>query len=253
LAALLTHTDFLEPFLLPALVEAVEWASHRADATAIMLPIFTKESSNEIHQTINKMLTGSYLDWSFQIDTTGGFQPAVDRYLASGDGTVISSLHAILLFDGPDGALNAILKSIGNHDTAIIDLLAVLICLEKRNLRDMLCVKVNMLKEHEGADNIVHLYRRVEAYASVLIVQDLGMEFLPLNNLNIDTANANLDVTQDQSVDDIDRVLNESAVMNSAMDQSDISADVNMDDFYGLQGDDNMALGSLDDLDLDMF
>jgi hypothetical protein len=218
-----------------------------------MLPIFTKESSNDIHQTINKMLTGSCLDWSFQIDTTGGFHSAVDQYLASGDGNVISSLHALLLFEGPSGALNGVLKAIGNHGPALIDLLAVLICLEKRILRDMLCVKVNLLKEQEGADNIVHLYRRVEAYASVLIVQDLGMEFLPLNNLNIDTTNANLDVTQDQPVDDIDRVLNESAVMNSAMDQPDISADVNMDDFYGLQGNDDMALGNLDDLDLDMF
>jgi hypothetical protein len=235
------------------LVAAIEWATPRTDAAAVMLPIFTKDSSNEIHQTIIKMLTGSYLDWSFQIDPTSGFHSALDQYLASGDGTVIASLHALLLFEGPSGALNAVLKSIDKHGSAIIDLLAVLICLEKRILRDMLCVKVNLLKEQEGADNIVHLYRRVEAYASVLIVQDLGMEFLPLNNLNIDTTNANLDVTQDAPVDDIDRVLNESAVMNSAMDQPDMSTDVNMDDFYGLQGNDDMALGNLDDLDLDMF
>lgn len=214
-----------------------------------MNPILSKSTGNEIQQTINTMMVDS--SWSFELERTAKFEQAATSYITNGNGPLVSALHSIIQLHGAEAALVEILHVLSSNWPSALDMMATLICVEDRSLRDLLRIRVNTLKQQAGAEKIVHLHRRVEAYASVLIIQDLGMDFLPLNN--IDTTNANLDVTQEQPVDDIDRVLNETAAMGGAMDQPELSTDVNMDDFYGLQGDDNMALGNLDDLDLDMF
>ena len=129
--------------------------------------------------------------------------------------------------------------------------MTTLVCVLDRQLRDLLRLKFMTLRDSASAAPIVHLHRRVEAYASVLLVQEMPMEFVQ-QLTNIDTADANLDTnldaTQEQPEDEIDQVLNANAM---SMEQPEMTADVAMDDFYGLQND-NMGL-DLDDLDLDMF
>jgi hypothetical protein len=223
------------------------WTAKDKAAAAVMNPIFTKETGNEVHHTILAMMG---TDWSLELGN-GSFEQEWAKYM-SGGGFPPSALRGLMRARGPEAALRAILYTLSTDPPTALDVMATLICVMDRQLRDLLRLKFTTLKDPMTAAEIVHLHRRVEAYASVLIVQDIGMEFVQLSNM--DTADANLDTTQEQPVDDIDQVLNETAAMGS-MEQPEIpmdQSDMTMDDFYGLQGD-NMGLGNLDDLDLEIF
>lgn len=212
-----------------------------------MLPIFTKNIDDEVHRTILAMLGTE--PWTYKLERGGDFEKDAASYIAGGSPSLPSSLYSLVQARGADYALQCILRTLSTNFSTALDVMATLVCVMDRPLRDLLRLKFTTLKDPALAEATVHLHRRVEAYASVLIVQDLGMEFTQLPD--IDTASANLDATQEQPVDDIDQVLNETAVMGN-MEQPEMTGDVTMDDFYGLQGD-NMGLENLDDLDLEMF
>lgn len=105
------------------------------------------------------------------------------------------------------------------------------------------------------AEAIVHLHRRVELYTSVTRAQTMAMEqtFVPMAGLSV--ANVNLDAGATATFDqgepaqtaDIDQVWNDAA----ALEGMESIENVNLDDMYGLQGD-NFDLGNLD-LDMSMF
>lgn len=213
-----------------------------------MTPVFSKSTGNAIQQTILATMNSS--TWSFELERGGNFEQDAAATIAGKPGSLPSSLLSLLQAKGPEAALRCILRTLQTDFAVALDVMATLVCVADREIRDLLQVKFTTLKDPLTAEAIVHLHRRVEAYASVLIVQDIGIEFVQLTN--IDTTDANLDATQNQPVDDIDQVLNETAAMGSSMEQPEMSGDVTMDDFYGLQGD-NMGLGNLDDLDLEMF
>jgi hypothetical protein len=182
--------------------------------------------------------------WTVALERGGDFEKEVDAYMAGGTVFLSASLRSLLQARGPETALQCILRVL-TVDFSALDVMATLVCVADRPLRDLLRLKFTTLKDPLIAEVTVHLHRRVEAYASVLIVQDLGMEIAQLSA--IDTTNANLNASQEQPVDDIDQVLNENAVMSS-MEQPEMIGDASMDDFFGLQSD-NMGL---DDLDLDL-
>ena len=241
----------LEPFLLPSLVSAITWAKRNPIANKILMPMFTKTIDDEVHRTILSM-TGTE-PWSFQLERGGNFDKDAAAYISGGAAFLPVSLKTLMEARGPEAALRSISRSLSTSFSMTLDVMATLVCVSDRSLRDLLRLKFATLKDPSTAEAIVHLHRRVEAYASVLIVQDIGMDFVQLSNM--ETTNENLDTTQEQQVDDIDQVLNETAVMGSMDPQPEMTADVSMDDFYGLQND-NMGLENLDDLDdlsLEMF
>lgn len=160
-----------------------------------------------------------------------------------------------------------------------LDTIATAVCVcdapgDDQLLRDALRVQYHtlgaLLKTGNtlSAEAVVRLYRQVEAYTTLLTVQEMGLEGFNFGQqlANIDTANPNLDATGtgaggaalsvsggidslqvDQGqVDGIDQVLDEAAAMGN-LESSD--ADLNFDNLYGLQGNDL----DLNDLDLDMF
>ena len=232
---------------MPSLVSAIIWARSDPKAGTVMLPIFTKNIDDEVHRTILAMLGTE--PWTYKLELAGDFENDAPSYIVGGSPSLPSSLHSLLQARGVDHALQCIVRTLSTNFSAALDVMTTLVCVMDRPLRDLLRLKFTTLKDPALAEATVHLHRRVEAYASVLIVQDLGMEFAQLPEM--DAASATMDVTQEQPVDDIDQVLNETAVMGN-MEQPEMTGDVTMDDFYGLQGD-NMGLENLDDLDLEMF
>lgn len=150
----------------------------------------------------------------------------------------------------------------GSHEFhLLLDFMATIVATCERQLRSALHAShLNIgdyLKKGENlyAEAVLHLYRRVDLYMTALTAQDLGMDhsFAPMAGLNV--ANVNLDggaaPNFDQNIqsqnEDIDQVLNEAVALGN-LDQVDNSG---FDEMYGLSGD--LGLGSLDDLDLDMF
>jgi hypothetical protein len=257
---------FLEPFLLPSLVSAISWAKQSPSTASVALTAFTKPTDNPIHQTIVKMLQ-TPAEFSFgniekvdlqslkqvvssSITTPGAKVPVKAAAQAFGDDSVLSCLLEVLMQSFSGGqALYA------------LDLIATLVC--TGGIKDALRIRYQnlgtLLKKRDSlaAMAVVHLYRRVEAYASVFVVQETNMEIIALPN--IEATNIAPPASQDQSqqIDDIDQVLNDSAALNAmdntidnAMD-SGIDPGDGMDSFY--MPDDNMGLGDLGDLDLDMF
>lgn len=257
----------LEPFLLPSLVSAIVWAHQYPTVGKALMPIFSKSTSNEVHQTILSMVQSPEDFCAERFDTTDlqGLQQKISLSITNpGSGYYLQ--YAVDTF-GAETVLKSILDVMLQHSGSgdflfVLDLAATLVCVG--GARDAVRLRYanlgRLLKKRDTltAEATVHLYRRVEAYASVFIVQETNMDIIPLPNMDSTTnANAEANQNQDQQIDDIDQVLNESAAMNAldsglegAMDDSMDQGD-NMDSFY-LQ-DDNMGLGNLDDLDLDMF
>jgi Mediator complex subunit Med5 len=257
----------LTPFLLPSLVSALSWLNAFDDAGTLMLPIFMKapetdEAARGIHKTILSMNALSFSFDSKPAMTLDSFQGEVIACVTSSTETNLpAALEAVLRTQGIEASLAALLNALLHFSGSTeflfaLDIVATLTCTADRRLRHLLLLKhasLGMLikKSPLTAEAIVHLHRRVQAYASVLVVQEVGMDFTTLQLANIEATAANMEVapTQDaqtdQPMDDIDQVLNESATMS--MGQGDTGLDI--DDFYGLQND----MGNLDDLDLEMF
>ena len=187
--------------------------------------------------------------WAYTLERGGEFEKDVASYVAGESPNLHCSLQSLMQARGVDIALQCVLRALSTNFSIALDVMATLVCVSDRPLRDLLRLKYATLKDPTLAGAIVHLHRRVEAYASVLIVEDLGMELVQLPD--IDNRSANLDPAHEQPVDDIDQVLNETAVLGN-MEQPETTGDVTMDDFYGLHSD-NMGLENLDDLDLEMF
>ena len=279
----------LEPFLLPSLVTALEWLRSVEDKSAKAKFLATLSKSPEsreargIHQTILDM-TDPTSQFAFHQRPTGdakSFKETAKAVIISKDTSAIlpSVAQSLIRVHGLDTALGTMLRALLHfakkaHFLEALDGLATLVCVTDRQVRDLLRLKYvtlgSLLKANKTslAEVIVHLHRRVEAYASVLIVNDIPMDqFTTLQLSNIDAVAANMEIppqasqemsvdvagmpvemSGDQQMDDIDQVLNESAVMGG-LDQVDTSG-LNMDDFYGL---DDSGMGNLDDLDLEMF
>jgi hypothetical protein len=239
------NSDLLEPFLLPSLVSAIAWASNEPTAKKLILPILTSTTDNETHQAILGMLgpSGKVLS-----EKNGGLEKDAARQLTRDD-INLQWFEAFIEARGIDKALDAVLAALSYNFATALDVMSVLICVHERALRDLLRLRFMSLEDHLTAQATVHLHRRVEAYASVMVVEDIPGDFVQLPTIEATTTE--LDTSQEQPVDDIDQVLNETAVLGS-IEQPGIGGDVLMDDFYELQGD-GMGLGSLDDLDLEMF
>ncbi|RMZ79214.1 hypothetical protein DV738_g3524, partial [Chaetothyriales sp. CBS 135597] len=273
----------LEPFLLPSLVSAMSWIHACANpaAASSILPILSKSPENadarSIHQTIMSMTShDSLAHFTFQRPAPSAsvatFSSQVASAILSNIGTdahLSADLDGLIQNCGVDLALRTILDLLirfsgTEHFLTSLDVCSTLVCVVDPQTRDLLKLKAatigSLLKKNQAllAEAVVHLHRRVEAYASVLMVQDLGIDqFATLQLSNIEAVAADMDVqaaapqdvqaSVDQSMDDIDQVLNESAAMTN-MDPSDASG-LNIDDFYGLQNE----MGNLDDLDLEMF
>ncbi|ETN39022.1 uncharacterized protein HMPREF1541_07064 [Cyphellophora europaea CBS 101466] len=256
----------LEPFLLPSLVSAMTWAQEHVSIGKALMPIFTKQTGNEIHQTILAMLQ-SPSNFTFEKLEKTDLQALQQKISAAvtNPATTVSLRYALQVF-GAEAVLKCILDVLlqysGTEDFHFaLDLAATLVCVA--DLRDAVRLKHaelgQLLKKRDTltAEATVHLYRRVEAYSSVFVVQETNMDIISLPHIDPSDANQEGNQNQEQQMDDIDQVLNESAAMNAmdsglegAMDDGMGQGD-NMDSFY-LQ-DDNMGLGNLDDLDLDMF
>ena len=232
--------------MLPSLVSAMIWLLHvDQDVRNQLTPIFTKVPSSEmeIHRTI--------LDITKPKNASKGY--------AALDPTRLSSAHfaavqAAVCARGPNFVVHQLARSLAKDLPVNLDIAATLVCCGDRSLQDVLRLKCanlgGLIKKDRGlAEALIHLQRRVEAYASVLIVQIMDMQFAPLQ---LNSAEADMEVMPSQEVeqpmDDIDQVLNEQAAIVSLEQDPGMS----MDDLYGLPGD-NMGLGNLDDLDLDMF
>lgn len=258
----------LEPFLLPSLMSAITWCQQHPGIGRQLMPIFTKTTGNEVHQTIISMLESPVQFTAGYCEKTSLESVAQKATLAVSNVGAVSGLlvePATRTF-GSEAVLNAMLGVLLHYSGRAeflfaMDLVATLVCVG--DMRDTLRLWYanvgKLLKDRETltAEAIVHLYRRAEAYASVLVVQQTSMDMVSLPNIDTADAAATADQNQEQQMDDIDQVLNDSAAMNAmennlegAMDDS-MSHNDNLDSFY-LQ-DDNMGLGNLDDLDLDMF
>ncbi|RMD39354.1 hypothetical protein DV735_g5771, partial [Chaetothyriales sp. CBS 134920] len=273
----------LEPFLLPSLVSAMSWIHACANpaAASSILPILTKSPENadarSIHQTIMSMTRqDSLAHFAFQRPAASAsvatFSSQIASAILSNIGTeanLAANFDGLIQNCGVDLALRTLFDILirfsgTEHFLTSLDLCSTLVCVVDPQIRDLLKLKAAtigpLLKKSQAllAEAVVHLHRRVEAYASVLMVQDLGIDqFATLQLSNIEVVAADMDVqaaaTQDvqpsvdQSMDDIDQVLNESAALTN-LDPSDASG-LNIDDFYGLQNE----MGNLDDLDLEMF
>lgn len=258
----------LEPFLLPSLVSVITWCQQHPAMGKQLMPIFSKSTGNEVHQTILSMLQSPTKFCIEESDMTNLQRLSQKTALAVTSAAAGSDLFiqpAIRSF-GAEAVLKALLDVLlqysGSEDFLYaLDLIATLVCMG--GIRDVLRLRYanlgKLLKDRDTltAEAIVHLYRRVEAYSSVFVVQEANMDIVSLPNMDAGDATIDADQNAGQQMDDIDQVLNESAAMNAlesnleggmddTMDQND-----NMDSFY-LQ-DDNMGLGNLDDLDLDMF
>jgi hypothetical protein len=176
------------------------------------------------------------------------------------------SLHHAVNVNGGETVLKCLVDKLlecsGSTDfLSALDLIGTLVCTSglRQHLQLRLANLGQLLKQRESlrAEAIVHLCRCVESYSSLLVVQDVNMDIGNLPEIETSTiAPGPIESTQ-QPVDDIDQVLNESAAMN-AMDTNlgdaldgGMNVGDDLDSFY-LQ-DDNMGLGNLDDLDLDMF
>lgn len=235
------------------------------------MPIFTKSTGNEVHQTILKMLqTPSEFSAQYAEKTTlQELSQAITLALtspASGSGLFVATATKTF---GANAVLKVMLDVLLQHSGSgdllfALDLIATLVCVG--DLRDTLRLKHaglgKLLKDRDTltAEAVVHLYRRVEVYANVFVVQETNMDIISLPNMDTANVDTNADQNQEQQMDDIDQVLNDSAAMNAieqnlegVMDDPMGHSDNmdNMDSFY-LQ-DDNMGLNNLDDLDLDMF
>ena len=265
----------LEPFLLPSLVSATAWLNSvsDSDARSLMHPIFTKcpasQEAKTIHRTIMDM-TGLASPFGFEVKASPKLSTLQANIMSftsnpSTGGNITAAFRTATQCHGLEAAFNTLLDVLlhfsGTADfLSALDVTSVLVCIADRQLRDLLRIKHSglgvMLKKQQRlqAEAIVHLYRRVEAYASVLMVQEMSVDqFATLQLSNIDAVAANMEVppaTQetrgDEPMDDIDQMLNESAAMGS-MEQADASG-LNMDDFY-MQDE----MENLDDLDLEMF
>ena len=264
----------LEPFLMPSLVSALLWIHKTSDREArqVILPILVETPSGEakdIHQTITQTIGPSS---AFSSERQGAGKPSdLSKRLSAAveSSTTPTSLSASLDFhcqvvgveESIKVMIEVLLRVSGTPNfQAALDVLAILVCTADRQLRDALRLAFARLgklleeKKRPRAEIIVHLYRRVEAYASVLMTTDLHMDqFATLNLRNIEAVAANMNVSVvpapevqqlDQPMDDIDQVLNESVAMNS-LEQIDTNT-LTMDDYYG-------EMGNLDDLDLEMF
>jgi mediator of RNA polymerase II transcription subunit 5 len=257
---------FLEPFLLPSLVSAIAWAKQRPSIASVALAAFTKPTDNPIHQTIVKMLQ-TPAEFSFgnsekvslqglkqivstSITAPGASIPVRSAAQAYGGNTVLSCL------------LDVLMQSFGGGDVLYaLDLVATLVC--TGDIKDALRLRYQdlgaLLKKRESmmAMAIVHLYRRVEAYASVFVVQETNMEIIALPNIGATNVVPEASQDQSQQIDDIDQVLNDSAALNAMDNTLDSGMDGGMDPGDGMDSfympDDNMGLGDLGDLDLDMF
>lgn len=257
----------LEPFLLPSLVSAISWCQQHSNIGKQIIPIFAKSTGNEVHQTILSMLQSPkgfcsrYSEKTTLRDLSQKIALAISSPALS-SGIFIPS--AVEMF-GADAVLQVILDVLLQHSGSAdflfaLDLVATLVCVG--GLRDVLRLRHanlgKLLKTRDTltAEAVVHLSRRVEDYAIVFVVQETNMDIIALPNMDT-TVDTTADQNQEQQMDDIDQMLNDSAAMNalennlgSALDDPMTQND-NMDSFY-LQ-DDNMGLGNLDDLDLDMF
>lgn len=234
--------------MLPSLVSAISW-TRNVDQTlqSQLMPIFNKTPSSEadIHRTILNIMQPSKLSLDLTtLDLQSGF----------------SSIQLATRVKGPEYVIDRLTSGLKLPiDTKALDVAATVICCADRMLRDMLRLKYATVasvlkKDRVRAEAIVHLHRRVEAYATVLIVQDIDMQFAPLQ-LNSDEANLEVQPTQEgQAMDDIDQVLDEQAALGNIETDAGLGldTDMSMDDLYGLPSDD-MGLTNLDDLDLEMF
>lgn len=259
----------LEPFLMPSLVSAITWAMAEKTEDSTVLSLFTKSTDNAVHQTIVSM-TQAYHEFIFEKASKMSLQTVRTTVSAAvtSPATKLSLWNPVATF-GSEAVLKTLLDVLldfsGSNDFLYaLDLIATLVCVS--DLREALQVRhANigpLLKRGDTlrAEATVHLYRRVEAYSSVLVAQDIPMNVISLPNVDAADGNANTMNDQDHGVDDIDQVLNESAAMN-AMDgsidaalQSGLEQDDPMDSFYIPDDNmDNMGLSNLDDLDLDMF
>ena len=185
--------------------------------------------------------------------------------------TIPAMVHRAIQVRGVDVALRCLigvlLQLSSSHDFLFaLDVVATIICTTGHGLSDAMRVQYNtlgpLLKKGDtlSAEAIVRLHRQVEAYTSLLTVQDMGLDsiaFAP-QLTDIDTANPNLDgtasmagamdlQTEQSQADGIDQVLDEVAAMGN-MESND--ADMSFDALYGLQ---NTDMDDLNDLDLDMF
>jgi len=190
-----------------------------------------------------------------------------------------SLMRLALRCHGPDATLRSLIEVLlqlsNSHNFLFaLDLISTIICIAEPKLRDMLRIRYNMLStllrqgDALSAEAVVRLYRQVEAYTTILTVQDMNLDqFAFAHQLtNIDTANANLDAVvsgqgdgmdlvadQGHEADGIDQVLGEAAALGNlddGMGANDV--DLSFDALYGPQSGD-MNLEDLNDLDLDMF
>jgi hypothetical protein len=162
--------------------------------------------------------------------------------------------------------IGVLLRLSDSHDFLFaLDMVSTIICIVGRGLGDALRLQDNtlgsFLKKGDtlSAEAVVRLHRQVEAYASLLTVQDMGLDAFAFAQqlANMDSTDPNLDgnaavsagmsLQPDQGeADGIDQVLDEVAAMGT-LDSND--ADMSFDALYGLQNTDM----DLNDLDLDMF
>jgi hypothetical protein len=168
---------------------------------------------------------------------------------------------------GPDATLRTLITvllqlSNGHQFLFALDAITTAICVADQRLQDALRLQYHNISswlkigDTLSAEAVVRLYRQVEAYKTLLTVQQMELNPIFAQQLsNIDTANPDLDgitaVSGAEEVqvdlgqpDAIDQALNEVAAMGD-LEPGDGS--VNFDDFYGLQGNDM----DLNDLDLD--
>ena len=185
----------------------------------------------------------------------------------------ISALVArVVEVHGADAALRGLTGvllqlSDGHHFLFALDAVTTAISVAGDVLQDALRLQYHNLGgllqtgDTLKAEAIVRLYRQVEAYKSLLIVQDMVLDTMFAQQLaDIDNVNPNLDAatavsggmdmqdlqTDSNQPDGIDQVLDEVAAMGNL---DSVDADMSFDALYGLQGNDM----DLNDLDLDMF
>ena len=222
------------------------WLLHvDQDVRVQLTPIFTKPPSSEIeiHRTILKITKRK----------NGSKSHAALDPMKSSCAT-FAAVQATLCARGPEFVVHQLARALAKDLSVNLDVAATLVCCSDRSLRDVLRLKcadlAGLIKKDRGlAEALVHLHRRVEAYASVLVVQVMDMHFAPLQ---LNSAETDMEVMPNQEVeqpmDDIDQVLNEQAAIGSLEQDPGMS----IEDLYGLPSD-NIGLGNLDDLDLDMF
>ena len=212
----------------------------------------------------------------------------VDNTMTSSARYSPSLVNQAIRFTGPAMTLQTLISillqfSESHNFVLALDLISTIISTSDSNLRDNLRIRYHTLSQllRRGdtltAEAIVRLYRQVEAYSTVLTVQDMSLDPFAFAQqmANIDTANPSLDPvvasTTDQAPmdmdnlpgatqgdvvpteDGIDQVLNEAAAMDGLKDSMDgLDGDLSWDALYG-DGSNDMNLEDLDALDLDMF